>query len=729
MGRREDMVKRAHELMYSPENIRNMGIIAHIDHGKTTLSDNLISGAGLMSSELSGSARELDNYELEAQRGITIFAAAISMVYNHADKDMLINLIDTPGHVDFGGEVTRALRAIDGAIVVTCAVEGCMPQTETVIREALKERVRPVLFINKVDRLINELQLTPEALQQRLLKIIAQVNGYIEKYAAPEYKQKWKVSVQNGTVAFGSAFHNWAISAPFMTKTGISFKDIIDYCNNEKQKELAAKIPAYQVILDMAAQHLPNPVTAQAYRIPHIWHGDKESDIGKSMLNCDKDGKPALIVTKITTDPQAGEIALARLFSGKISRGTKLELLNSKSTGTVQQLAIYMSDQRIAIEDAVAGNIVAISGLRNATSGETASTETIETFESIKHYSEPVITKSIEAKSPKDLPKLIEALRQIAKQDPTVSVQINEETGEHLLSGQGELHLEIIEYMIRNDKKVDIETGPPIIVYRETVNAKSQEVEGKSANKHNKFYLTAEPLPDAIYKAITTGELPNGKPKNPKDLAEKLRALGMEKDEAKKVWDIKNNSMFLDSTKGIQQLHEVKELVLQGFEEAMSSGPLAQEKCDKILIRLHDAKLHEDAIHRGPAQTIPAVKNGILAAMLYANAILFEPKQMLIISVPQEYMGTVTTFVQGKRGQIQEIDQQEDAMTIISKVPIAEMFGSSAEIRSATQGRAMWNTEYLGYEQLPRDLQETIIQQIRSRKGLGTRKAPEDFLA
>ncbi len=730
MGRKEQMAEKVHKIMHEQEKIRNMAIVAHIDHGKTTLSDNLIAGAGLMSQELAGSERAMDSYELEAERGITIFSANISMVYPYKNNEYLVNLIDTPGHVDFGGGVTRAMRAVDGAIVVACAVEGVMPQTETVLRQALKEKVKPVLYINKVDRAINELQISPEELQKRFVKIIAKVNNLIKKYAIGDLKEKWQVSVKDGSVAFGSAYHNWALSAPVMQETGIGFKEVYEHCQNDTQKELAKKIPGYKAILDMAIKHLPNPIEAQKYRIPNIWAGDKESEIGKDMLTCNKNGKTALMITSISIDPQAGEIATARVYSGTLKKGQKLHLINSVRDAAIQQIGIYMNDGRIQVPDIPAGNIAAIIGLKDAFAGETAAEEKIEPFESIKHYSEPVVTKSIEAKNPKDLPKLIEALRQVAKEDPTVKVQINEETGEHLLSGMGELHLEILEHVIRKDKGVDIETSNPIVVYRESSNKLGDEVEGKSPNKHNKFYLTAEPLSDNIYNAIVEGEIPEGKIKNPKELAEKLRNLGMDKDQAKKVWHVYNHCMIIDVSKGVQNLHETRELVIQAFKEAMDAGPLAKEKCTKVLIKLHDAVLHEDAVHRGPSQVIPAVKRAILAAILKSDAVLLEPKQKLFISVPQDYMGAVTNDIQGRRGQILEMNQEEDALTIQAKVPVAEMFGFAAAIRSTTQGRALWSTEYAGFEKVPKQLQPQIIKQIRERKGLKPEPpTAQDFLS
>ena len=251
MGRREENIKKVKYLMTQRDKIRNIGIIAHIDHGKTTLSDNLLAGAGMISEEYAGKMLVLDYDEQEQARGITIQTAAASMVHEYEGSEYLINLLDTPGHVDFGGEVTRAMRACDGVILVVDAVEGVMPQTETVLRQALRENVRPVLFINKVDRLINELKLPPEKIQERFAKIIKVVNSLIKKFARPEFKDKWLVRVEDGSVAFGSAYYNWAISVPFMKKTGITFKDIYEYVSSGKQKELAKKAPITQIVLDM----------------------------------------------------------------------------------------------------------------------------------------------------------------------------------------------------------------------------------------------------------------------------------------------------------------------------------------------------------------------------------------------------------------------------------------------------------------------------------------------
>ena len=239
----------------------------------------------MISEELAGKQLALDFHQDEQDRGITIDAANVSMVHTSEGQDYLINLIDTPGHVDFGGDVTRAMRAVDGAIVLIDAVEGVMPQTETVLRQALRERVKPILFINKVDRLIKEVKLTPQAMQERFIKIISDVNRLIEVIAPEEFKEKWKVHVQEGSVCFGSAFHKWAVSFPYMQKAGMTFKDIIQAYEKDTSKELAKKAPLHQIVLTMAVKHFPNPMEAQHYRIEKIWHGEKESIIGKSLTS------------------------------------------------------------------------------------------------------------------------------------------------------------------------------------------------------------------------------------------------------------------------------------------------------------------------------------------------------------------------------------------------------------------------------------------------------------
>jgi elongation factor 2 len=375
------------------------------------------------------------------------------MVHKFEGKEYLINLIDTPGHVDFGGDVTRAMRALDGVFILCCAVEGIMPQTETVIRQALKERVRPLLFINKVDRMIVEQQVTKDMMIAKFSKIVAEFNQKIMDVLPAPLNKKWQVSIQDGTVAFGSAYNNWAISSTFMQRSKITFSDIFEYCGREGgQKELAKKSPIHEVVLEMAIKHIQNPRDAQKLRIPTIWKGDLESKIGKEMLACDHDGNVSMMVNKIIMDPHAGEVAIGRLFSGEIKKGDVLYIAGMPNPQRVQTVALMVGADRITTDAVVAGNIAAVTGLKDAIAGSTVSTLIdMDPFEKMTHYSEPVVTKAIEAKNMKDLPKLVEVLRTIAKADPSLNIEINNDTGEHLLSGMGELHLEITEYRIVNE--------------------------------------------------------------------------------------------------------------------------------------------------------------------------------------------------------------------------------------------------------------------------------------
>ena len=586
MSRGKKTVERVAELMKDPKHIRNIGIVAHIDHGKTTLSDNLLAGAGIISEELAGKQLFMDSDEEEQARGITIDASNVSMVHEYEGKDYLINMIDTPGHVDFGGDVTRAMRAVDGAVVLVDAVEGTMPQTETVLRQALKEQVRPVLFINKVDRLINELKVDETEMQIRLGKVIDKVNKLIKGMNEEAYNNGWKLDASQGTVAFGSALYNWAISVPFMKKSGVSFKDVYEKCRSGDMKYLAKNSPLYEVVLDMVVHHLPDPLEAQKRRIPVIWHGDKESKEGKAMITCDPTGPVALMVTDISFDPHAGEVATGRLFSGSLKRGDRLYVMGSaKKENRLQQVGIFMGPKRVEVEEIVAGNIAAVTGLRDAIVGSTVTNLMEMTpFESLKHYCEPVMTVAVEAKNMKDLPKLVEVLRQVAKEDPTLGIAINEETGEHLISGMGELHLEIVTGRIKRDKGVEIVTSEPIVVYRETVTGKVESVEGKSPNRHNRFYFDLEPMSDEIVNLIKSGEVSMNQPMI--ERRDMLMKAGMDKDEAKNVRDIKGTNMLIDMTKGIQYLNETMELIIEGIHEALAGGPLADEPVQNLKMRL-----------------------------------------------------------------------------------------------------------------------------------------------
>jgi len=718
MGRRKKIVQECEQLMDKPEQIRNIAIAAHVDHGKTTLTDNLLAGAGMIADEGEATRLMMDTEEDEQERGITIDAANVSMTHEYGEDNHLINLIDTPGHVDFGGDVTRAMRAVDGALVVVDAVEGAMPQTETVVRQALREGVKPALFINKVDRLISELQEGPQEMQERLMDVIGDVNELIRGMTEDmDDVDDWTVSVEDGTVAFGSALYKWGVSAPSMAATGIGFPEIIEMERNDQRRELHEQTPLSDVVLDMVAEHFPDPLDAQPRRIPRVWRGDDESEISRQMQEVDDDGEVVFMVTDISMDPHAGEIATGRLFSGTIKQGQELYVSGTAGKNRVQSVGIFMGGEREELDRGVpAGNIAAVTGLRDAIAGSTVSSIEMTPFESIEHISEPVITKSVEAKNMDDLPKLIETLQQVAKEDPTIRVEINEDTGEHLISGQGELHLEVITQRIQKNQGIPVQTGEPIVVYREAPQQESREVEGVSPNRHNKFYITVEPLSDDVVETIKLGEASMDMPEL--ERREALQEAGMDKDTSQNVEHIHGTNILIDDTKGIQHLNETMELVIEGLEEALNDGPLANEPVEGALLRLHDAKLHEDTIHRGPAQVIPAVRDAVHRSLIDADIKLLEPIQNVRIDVPSEHMGSASGEIQGRRGRVDDMYQEGDLMVIEGIAPVEEMIGFSSDIRSATEGRASWNTENAGFRVLSDNLQREKIMEIRERKGM-----------
>ena len=727
MAMAERMVDKVMRITQNPKMIRNICTSAHIHHGKTAFTDNLLAAAGMMSSKAAGNLDQgmaTWQHKDEQERLMTVDAANVSMIHPYLGDDFLINLIDTPGHIDFGGNVTRAMRAIDGTVVLICAVEGIMPQTETVVRQAIRERVKPILFINKVDRLVKELKLSPEKIGQRILDLVVQFNNLISTIAEPQYKESWKVSVQDGGVAFGSARENWGLSFPYMNKKGIKFSDIqrIYQMENEedRKKWVWENAPLHEIILDMVIRHLPDPLTAQKYRIPKMWHGDFESQFGKDIVSCNPDGKLAFVITRIVIDPRSGkDISAGRLFSGTIRSGMEVYLNNAKQRQRIQNVYIYNGIKPEIIDSLPAGNVLAISGVLGF-AGETITLEPEHPFEELKHIFEPVITKAIEAKRSMDLPKLIEVLRKVGREDPSIKIQINEETGENLISGMGELHLEIIENRILTEKGVEIKTSPPIVVYRETITKESTEVEGKSPNKHNKLYFKVKPLDPRIVEGLRNQEIFEGRIKKRDDqLVGFLREqCGWDTKKATQVKELFRGNMLVDETRGIIAINEIMELVLDMFEDVMKGGPLAKEPCVGVQVSLMDCSLHEDAIHRGPAQMYPAVREGIRGAMMQAGPALFEPFQIMRIEVPNDAVGGISKLVSSKRGQLLEMNQEDEQTIVVAKLPVGELFGWSNSLRSETGGRGSSSLINQTFERLPTELQEKIKKQIIQRKGL-----------
>jgi elongation factor 2 len=644
------------------------------------------------------------------------------LIHETETETYLINLIDTPGHVDFSGKVTRALRALDGCILLVDAVEEFQIMTEMRLRAAIEERVRPVLYINKIDRLIKEMKLDANAVQEKLNRVIGQFNNIITTYAEGDLTEKWKVNPANGSVAFGSALDLWGFTIPMMVKKGLKFSDIVDYYAQGRVEDLQKMLPLQEAILEMSIKHLPNPLEAQPFRIPKIWSGDTNSDMGKAMMTIDEDGPTVMCITQVMFDPHAGIVSTGRIFSGAIHKGDDIYLLNANKDYHTQQVSIYMGAFREVVDQISAGNIAAVLGLDSCRAGETivdaAHKDVGAPFESLRYISDPVLTMAIEPKHPMDLPRLIDAMQKMSIQDPNLVTTINQETGEYLLAGMGELHLEIALKDLKREYNLDVTESEPTVVYREAIRDSVGPFMGKSPNKHNRVYFTFAPLDPAIIDLIRNGEISviTSQRKMEEILVEKA---GWTTKQARQVFAINENAnMMIDTTVGIQGIREVKEHISGGFTWALQQGPLAGEIVRGLLVDMNDVELHEDPVHRGPAQMMPAVRGAIYAGMLSARPTLLEPIYKIQVRVPATWLGNVTGLLSRKRGKVHEMDQQGVVTVITGFVPVSETIGFSADMRAATSGSAFWQSTFDHWAPVPDSLLMDVVKKIRTRKGM-----------
>ncbi|KAF7141935.1 hypothetical protein RHSIM_Rhsim06G0239600 [Rhododendron simsii] len=691
-------------IMDKKGNIRNMSVIAHVDHGKSTLTDSLVAAAGIIAQEVAGDVRMTDTRADEAERGITIKSTGISLYYEMTDESLkaykgdrdgneyLINLIDSPGHVDFSSEVTAALRITDGALVVVDCVEGVCVQTETVLRQALGERIRPVLTVNKMDRCFLELQVDGEEAYQTFQRVIENANVIMATYEDPLLGDVM-VYPEKGTVAFSAGLHGWAFTLTnfakmYASKFGVDeskmmerlwgenffdpatkkwttkntgsatckrgfvqfcyepIKQIIATCMNDQkdklwpmlkklgvtmkseEKELLGKalmkrvmqtwLPASSALLEMMIFHLPSPATAQRYRVENLYEGPLDDQYANAIRNCDPEGPLMLYVSKMIPASDKGRFfAFGRVFAGKVSTGMKVRIMGPNYvpgekkdlyTKSVQRTVIWMGKKQETVEDVPCGNTVALVGLdqyitKNATLTNEKEVDA-HPIRAMKFSVSPVVRVAVQCKVASDLPKLVEGLKRLAKSDPMVVCSI-EESGEHIIAGAGELHLEICLKDLVDDFMggAEIIKSDPVVSFRETVLEKScRTVMSKSPNKHNRLYMEARPLEEGLAEAIDDGRIgPRDDPKvRSKILAEEF---GWDKDLAKKIWcfgpDTTGPNMVVDMCKGVQYLNEIKDSVVAGFQWASKEGALSEENMRGICFEVCDVVLHADAIHRG----------------------------------------------------------------------------------------------------------------------------------
>jgi elongation factor 2 len=542
----------------------------------------------------------------------------------------------------------------------------------------------------------------------------------IDTYAEPEYKDKWRVSIQDASVTFGSAKDRWAINTDLMKERGITFKDVIDAYTDEKLPDLVEKAPLADAVLGMVVKHHPAPQDAIKYRIPQIWKGDLDSDIGKALLAGEDDGPTIMIVVNMVLDPAAGPVAIGRLFSGTIKDGQTLHIIDEKRDGRVQSVNFFMGNQREQVGELGAGNIPALLGLTECRAGNTlSSVKDIQMFEGVKYVSEPVVQIAIEPKHPKDLPKLVEILRQLTIEDPNLIVKIDEESGETIIAGMGVLHLDVAVHRIQ-DAKCEIITSEPLINYRETVKGGCEPIMAKSPNRHNKIFMKVEPLEPEIAHMLRTGEISDMKDK--KIVAELLKGAGWDTDTIKRVmrFDSRGN-VLINGTKGVQFVSESTDSINSGFDDVMKEGPLCKEQMRNCKFIFTHFVPHEDTAHRGLSQLGPASRRACMGSLLTAGTAVLEPTLAIEVRVPTDLVGNVATILSGKRGKVLDMQQKGAASIVIGEIPAAETFTLSEAMRGQTAGRATWNTSFKEWTEVPKSMLATAVADIRKRKGL----APE----
>lgn len=816
--------------MDKPTNIRNMSVIAHVDHGKSTLTDSLIQRAGIISSNQGGGARFTDSRADEQERGITIKSTGVSMFFELPEDIMcdvkqetkgnqfLVNLIDSPGHVDFSSEVTAALRVTDGALVVVDCVEGVCVQTETVLRQALTERIRPVLIVNKVDRALLELQLDPEALYINFLRVIETVNVVIATYF-DEAVGSCQVSPELGNIAFGSGLQGWAFTlhqfaVRYSKKFGIDRTKMMERlwgdnfynattkkwttaANNEdgtpnargfnmfvldpiyklvksimadeteKYREMIQKLqiklldeelekrgkdllklvlrrflPAADALLEMFAIHLPSPVTAQKYRAETLYEGPLDDECAIGIRNCDPNGPLMLYVSKMVPTSDKGRFyAFGRVFSGTVKSGMKVRIQGPNYepgkkddlfVKSIQRTVLMMGRYVEPIEDCPAGNTIGLVGVDQflVKSGTITTSETAHNLKVMKFSVSPVVRVAVEVKNANDLPKLVEGMKRLSKSDPCV-LCYTAETGEHIVAGAGELHLEICLKDLEEDHAcVPLRISEPVVQYCETIREKSSQVAlSKSANNHNRIFMTAEPIEEECIKDIEAGKV------GPRDeFKARARFLseehGWDVGDARKIWAFGPNTfgpnVIVDTTKAVQYLNEIKDSVVSGFQLASAEGVLCAESMRGCRFNIVDVTLHADAIHRGGGQILPTTRSVIYASQLLADPALFEPVYLVEIQCPDRAMGGIYGVLNRRRGHVFLEEQRPGTpmFNIKAYLPVNESFGFTADLRSHTGGQAFPQCVFDHWQLMTGNPLEytskagIVVQATRKRKGL-----------
>ncbi|KAL3583912.1 hypothetical protein D5086_014973 [Populus alba] len=727
-------------IMDFKHNIRNMSVIAHVDHGKSTLTDSLVAAAGIIAQEVAGDVRMTDTRADEAERGITIKSTGISLYYEMSDESLkrykgerqgneyLINLIDSPGHVDFSSEVTAALRITDGALVVVDCIEGVCVQTETVLRQALGERIRPVLTVNKMDRCFLELQVDGEEAFQTFSRVIENANVIMATYEDPLLGD-CQVYPEKGTVAFSAGLHGWAFTLTnfakmYASKFGVDESKMMERLWGENffdpaTKKWTTKNTGSATCKRGFVQFCYEPIkqiinTCMNDQKDKLW--PMLQKLGVVMKSDEKDlmGKPLMkrvMQTWLPASTALLEMMIFHLPSPATAQRYRVENLYEGPLDDAYANAIRNCDPNGPLMLYVSKMIPASDKGRFFAFGRV--------------FAGKVTTGlKVRIMGPNYVPG--------EKKD------FIEESGEHIIAGAGELHLEICLKDLQDDFMggAEIIKSDPVVSFRETVLEKScRVVMSKSPNKHNRLYMEARPMEEGLAEAIDDGRIgPRDDPKiRGKILSEEF---GWDKDLAKKIWcfgpETTGPNMVVDMCKGVQYLNEIKDSVVAGFQWASKEGALAEENMRGICFEVCDVVLHSDAIHRGGGQVIPTARRVIYASQLTAKPRLLEPVYMVEIQAPEQALGGIYSVLNQKRGHVFEEMQRPGTplYNIKAYLPVVESFGFSGTLRAATSGQAFPQCVFDHWDTMSSDPMEAgtqaaqLVTDIRKRKGLKEQMTP-----
>ena len=701
---------------YTLEKTRNIGIIAHIDAGKTTTTERVLfyTGKKHKIGEVHEGQAEMDWMEQEQERGITITSAATTCFW----KEHRINIIDTPGHVDFTAEVERSLRVLDGGVVVFDGVAGVEPQSETVWHQADKYEVPRICFINKLDRTGADFYKDLASIHERLTKNAYpvqlpigaedQFKGIIDLFDRKarvyldDLGQKWedtdvpedmreKVEEYRASLIEAIVENNEELMNKYLAGEDVSTEDLKKelrkaVCTNKLVPVLcgtALKNKGVQFMLDAVVDYLPSPLD-----VPPITGFDPQDEENKTAVKPNDDEPFAGLAFKIATDPFVGKLCFIRSYSGTLKSGSYVVNTSTGKKERIGRLLRMHANHREEVQEIYAGEIAAAIGLKDTVTGNTICNEDrLVVLESIT-FPEPVISIAVEPKTKADQEKMGLALAKLSEEDPTFRVKTDTETGQTIISGMGELHLDIIVDRMKREFNVEANIGQPQVAYRETIKNEA-EAEGKyikqsgGRGQYGHCWIKITPL----------GKLTEVEEGKKKDKKIKIQEEGFE---------------FVDEIKGGKIPYEYVPAIGKGIREAMDRGVLSGHQLINVRATVYDGSFHD--VDSSEAAFKIAGSMAFRAAAQKATPVILEPVMKVNVVTPENFMGDVIGDLSSKRGQVDEMVNQGQVKLIKAKVPLASMFGYATQLRSMTQGRASYSMEFFDYQEVPGNVAQEIIE-------------------